>query len=40
MDPINQRSLFRSEVPVFPNIFLPSIEAAIPVPPSTEFSKR
>ena len=23
IDPINQRSLFRSEVPVLPNIFLP-----------------
>ena len=39
MEPINQRSLFPSDVPVFPKIFFPFIEAAFEVPSFTDFSR-
>ena len=40
IEPINQRSLFPSEVPVFPYTLSPLIEAAIEVPSETDFSSR
>ena len=39
MEQINQRSLFPSDVPVFPKIFFPFIEAAFEVPSFTDFSR-
>ena len=39
IEPINQRSLFPSDVPVLPNTFSPFIEAAMDVPSVTDFSR-
>jgi len=39
MEPINQRSLFPSDDPVFPKIFFPFMKAAFEVPSFTDFSR-